>query len=70
MPPEDVLRALEAKSKKDPFRVGNRGDVYLDSLTGDHGWEEVRRHARAVCALHLSHSSPQVLPTYEEAARK
>lgn len=40
MPPDDVLEALEREANKDPFRVGNRGDIYLESLTGAHGWEE------------------------------
>lgn len=29
MPPQEVLVALEEQSRKDPFRVGNRGDIYL-----------------------------------------
>lgn len=41
MPPQHILDALEKESAADPFRVGNRGDVYLDALTNAHGWEEV-----------------------------
>ncbi len=41
MPPKQLLDALEAEANKDPFKVGNRGDIYLDSLTSQHGWEEV-----------------------------
>ena len=41
MPSAKVLADLERESAADPFRVGNRGDVYLESLTGAHGWEEV-----------------------------
>ena len=41
MPPTEMLDRLEAEAAKDPFRVGNRGDVYLESLTTSHGWEEI-----------------------------
>lgn len=41
MPPQEALEELEKQSQADPMREGNRGDVYLDSLTTQNGWEEV-----------------------------
>lgn len=41
LPPKTLLDAIAAESAKDPFRVGSRGNVYLDALTSQHGWEEV-----------------------------
>jgi aspartyl/asparaginyl beta-hydroxylase (cupin superfamily) len=41
MPPKALLDAMEQESLKDPFRVGNRGNIYLDALTSQHGWEEI-----------------------------
>jgi hypothetical protein len=41
LPPAHILEQREKEQAEDPFRVGSRGDVYLDSLTGQHGWDEV-----------------------------
>ena len=40
MPPKECIEQLLAQANKDPFKVGNLGDIYLDKLTGEHGWEE------------------------------
>jgi aspartyl/asparaginyl beta-hydroxylase (cupin superfamily) len=41
MPPQSLVDAMEKESSKDPFKVGNRGNEYLDALTSQNGWEEV-----------------------------
>ncbi len=41
MPPKALQEAMEKESAKDPFKLGNRGNVYLDALTSQHGWEEI-----------------------------
>ena len=38
--PPDVLDKIEKEASVDPFKVGNRGALYLDSLTSNHGWSE------------------------------
>jgi len=38
MPDLEELQKTIEKANLDPFTTGNKGDIYLDKLTGEHGY--------------------------------